>query len=174
LRQKSTRAVAVERLDMNSPAPPGTNDLSQSLRVVLIRLVDLHLEGGACLPGIETNDFEPEIAKFMHEPWRRTKMLICSGIVGHWPRHSLQPSFSTAQIAVIFCETSNPTKWVIDVRITGQRRPDRGTIGRSGANRDYRMSIDMSGLRRKAVTGVVDFGHCGGQASEVEPDKSRA
>ena len=26
------------------------------------------------------------------------------------------------------------------VRITGQRRPDRGTIGRSSANRDYRMS----------------------------------
>ncbi|MGB5085783.1 MAG: hypothetical protein WBO09_14530, partial [Methylocystis silviterrae] len=25
-------------------------------------------------------------------------------------------------------------------RITGQRRPDRGTIGRSGAHRDYRMS----------------------------------
>ena len=62
--------MAVERLDMNSPVPPGTNDLSQSLRVVLIRLVDLHLVGGACLPGIETNDFEPEIAKFMHEPWR--------------------------------------------------------------------------------------------------------
>jgi hypothetical protein len=41
-------------------------------------------------------------------------------------------------------ETSNPTKQVIDqppiVRITGQRRPVRGTIGRSGANRDYRMS----------------------------------
>jgi len=26
------------------------------------------------------------------------------------------------------------------VRITGQRRPDRGTIERSGAHRDYRMS----------------------------------
>ena len=26
------------------------------------------------------------------------------------------------------------------VRITGQRRPDRGTIGQSSANRDYRMS----------------------------------
>jgi hypothetical protein len=26
------------------------------------------------------------------------------------------------------------------VRITGQHRPDRGTIGRSGATRDYRMS----------------------------------
>jgi hypothetical protein len=26
------------------------------------------------------------------------------------------------------------------VRITEQRRPDRGTIGRSSANRDYRMS----------------------------------
>jgi len=22
------------------------------------------------MPGIETNDFEPEIAEFMHQPWR--------------------------------------------------------------------------------------------------------
>jgi hypothetical protein len=54
--------------------------------------------------------------------------------VGHWPRHSLRPALSTTQIAVIFCETSNPTKWVINepptVQITGQCRPDRGTIGR--------------------------------------------
>src|SRR5438094_7424699 len=75
---------------------------------------------------------------------RRTKMLICSGFVGHWPGHSLRPASSTTQIAVIFCETSNPTKRVIDepptVRITGRQRPDRGTIGRLGANRDYRMS----------------------------------
>jgi chaperonin GroES len=41
-------------------------------------------------------------------------MLICSGFVGHWPRHSLPPASSTTQIAVIFCETSNPTKRVID------------------------------------------------------------
>jgi hypothetical protein len=51
---------------------------------------------------------------------------------------------STTQMAVIFCETSNPTKRVIDepptVRITGQRRPDRGTFGKSSADRDYRMS----------------------------------
>jgi hypothetical protein len=42
---------------------------------------------------------------------------------------------STTQIAVILCETSKPTKWVIDrppkVRITGRHRPDRGTIGGS-------------------------------------------
>ena len=41
-------------------------------------------------------------------------MVICPGFVGHWPRHSLQPASSTTQIAVIFCETSNPTKQVID------------------------------------------------------------
>jgi hypothetical protein len=29
------------------------------------------------------------------------------------PRHSLPPASSTTQIAVIFCETSNPTKRVI-------------------------------------------------------------
>jgi hypothetical protein len=52
---------------------------------------------------------------------------------------------STTQIAVIFCETSRPTKWDIDespkVRITRRHRPDRGTIGGSRADRDYRMSI---------------------------------
>jgi hypothetical protein len=39
---------------------------------------------------------------------------------------------------------TKPTKWVIDqppmVRITGRSRPDCGTIGRSGADRDYQMS----------------------------------
>jgi hypothetical protein len=60
-------------------------------------------------------------------------------------RQRLWPLLSTTQMAVIFCETSKPTKWVIMVeppmvRITGQRRPDRGTIGRSGTHRDYRMS----------------------------------
>jgi hypothetical protein len=29
-----------------------------------------NLEGGACVPDIETNYFEPEIAEFIHEPWR--------------------------------------------------------------------------------------------------------
>ena len=41
------------------------------------------------------------------------------------------------------CETSKPTKWVIDqlpvLRITRRRLPDRDTIG-SRADRDYRMS----------------------------------
>jgi hypothetical protein len=64
--------VAVERLDINRPVPA---DLSQSFRVVLIRLIDLHLEGGTCVPGIETNDFEPEIAEFVHEPWRHRSSL---------------------------------------------------------------------------------------------------
>jgi hypothetical protein len=66
--KKSTRAVAFERLDVNGPVPSRANDLSQSLRIVLIRLIDLHLKGSACMPGVETNDFEPEIAEFMHQP----------------------------------------------------------------------------------------------------------
>src|SRR3984893_16118878 len=82
---------------------------------------------------------------------RRTNMLICSGFVGHWPRHSLWPALSTTQIAVIFCEMSNPAKQVIDdppmVRIPGQRRPDRGTIGRSRATRDYGISTYDNALR---------------------------
>ncbi|MGA9488619.1 MAG: hypothetical protein WBV25_16310, partial [Methylocella sp.] len=51
-------------------------------------------------------------------------------ITPHSPRRALL----TMQTAVIFCETSNPTKWVIDqpptVLITGQRS-GRGTIDKS-------------------------------------------
>ena len=112
------------------------------------------------MPGIETNDFEPEIAEFMHQPWRhRSGLDPYTGVIPRMPadqngdlfwnrgaltRQSLWPALSTTQMAVIFCETSNPTKWVIDqpptARITGRHRPDRGTIGGSRADRDYRMS----------------------------------
>ena len=62
--------------------------MSQSFRAVLIRLVDLHLEGGACVPSIETNDFEPESAKFMHEPWRhRSGLDPYAGIIRRMPAH---------------------------------------------------------------------------------------
>jgi hypothetical protein len=64
---------------------------------------------------------------------------------------------STTQMAVIFCETSNPTKWVIDqpptARITGRHRPDRGTIGGSRADRDYRMSTLFAMPARSGLFG---------------------
>src|SRR2546429_9655204 len=88
--EKSTRAVAVERLDMNSPVPPSTTPHRSDPSC------DLHLEGGACVPGTETNDLEPEIADTSHgaiapvsipmrassPACRRTKTPICSGSVG--------------------------------------------------------------------------------------------
>ena len=85
--------------------------------------------------------------------------VICSGFVRHWPRQSLWPALSTTQIAVIFCETSNPTRQIIDdppiVRITGQRRPDRRTIGGSSADRDYRMSTYDKAMRSVWITDRV-------------------
>jgi hypothetical protein len=73
---------------MNRPVPPGANDLSQALRVVLIRLVDLHLEGGARMPGIETNDFEPEIAEFMRQPRRhRSSFDPYASVISCIPTH---------------------------------------------------------------------------------------
>ena len=94
---------------MNGSVPASANDLSQSLRVILIRLVDLHLEGGTCVPGIETNDFEPEIAKFMHEPWcHRSGLDPYTGLVPRmpadqngdlfWNRGALTPPKSVAGI----------------------------------------------------------------------------
>jgi hypothetical protein len=84
--KKSTRAVAFERLDVNGPVPARANDLGQSLRIVLIRLIDLHLKGSACMPGVETNDFEPEIAEFMHQPWRhRSGLDPYAGVIPRMP-----------------------------------------------------------------------------------------
>jgi hypothetical protein len=68
--EKGAGAVAFERFDVNGPVPAGANDLSQSLRVVLVRLIDLHLEGGSRMPGVETNNVKAEIAEFMYEPRR--------------------------------------------------------------------------------------------------------
>jgi hypothetical protein len=86
--------MAVERLDVNGPVPASANDLSQSLRVILIRLVDLHLKGGSCMPGIETNDFEPEIAEFMHQPWRhRSGLNPYADIISRMPQHHIADLF---------------------------------------------------------------------------------
>jgi len=41
------------------------------------------------------------------------------------------------------------------VQITGQRRPDRGTIGRSGARRDYRMSTHGANSKRENARGAA-------------------
>src|SRR5215212_5770743 len=67
--------------------------------------------------------------------WRRSACSITSGAEAHTPRQILRPLASTTQIAVVFCDTSKPTKWVIDqppmVETTGPQRPDHGTIGQS-------------------------------------------
>jgi hypothetical protein len=79
-------------------------------------------------------------AKDVVKPWRRaaikyfikgTGLLLCASC---WP--------GLTQGTQVW--PRGPIKRVIDepptVRITGQRRPNRGTFGRSSANRDYRMS----------------------------------
>ena len=67
---------------------------------------------------------------------------------------------------------SNPTKQVIDeppkVQITGQSCPDRGTIGRSSANRDYRMSHTMTSPGTGSLCGAVcqEWGACAARKRE--------
>ena len=152
--------MAVERLHANLPEPAGANDLSQSFRVVPIRLVDLHLEGGAGVPGVETNDLKSQSAKLMHEPWRhRARLDPNAGVISRMSAHrsgdlfrlcgALTPPQSMASIV----DDANGRRLLLNfqtdkvghveapmVQITGQRHPDRGTIERSGPHRDYPMS----------------------------------
>jgi hypothetical protein len=91
---KGSRSMAVERLDVNGPVPASADDLSQSLRAVLICLVDLHLKGGSCMPGIETYDFEPKIAEFMHQPWRhRSGLDSYADVISRMPQHHIADLF---------------------------------------------------------------------------------
>src|SRR5262249_18960626 len=145
---------------MNRPVPPGATDLSQSFCIVLICLVDLHLEGGACVPRVETNDFQPEIAEFMHKPrCHRSGFDAYASVISRmaadknpdlfWNCGALTPPKSPASIVNDaehrhLLRNVQPDKASHheppNVRITGQSFPDRGTIGRSSADRDYRMS----------------------------------
>jgi hypothetical protein len=58
------------------------------------RHVALHLEGGTCLPGIETNDFEPGTAEFVHEPWRHRSGL--DPYAGVFPRMPVDQNADSA------------------------------------------------------------------------------
>jgi hypothetical protein len=98
--------------------------LHQSLRIVRIGLVDLHLERRPRMPRVKANDFEPASTQFVNQPRRHgtgldpdTRIffgvpahnpLNLSGSDVHWPRHSLRPVSSTMQMAVSFCDTSKP------------------------------------------------------------------
>jgi hypothetical protein len=85
--EKSTTTAAVERFHVNRPDPAGANDLSQSFRVVLIRPVELHLEGGAGVVNVETNDFESQSAKFMHEPGPSRQFRSQCGVISCTSAH---------------------------------------------------------------------------------------
>jgi hypothetical protein len=56
---------------MDRSKPPGTHDLRKSLCIILIGLVDLHLERSFCMPRIETRYIKPSAAQLMHEPRRQ-------------------------------------------------------------------------------------------------------
>jgi hypothetical protein len=98
---KRTRTVAVERLYVNRPEPAGASELSHSLRVVLIRLIDLHLRAArACRASRQMTSsprarssctsqgvFAP-VSMPMRKScpaYRRTIAAICSGAVSHSP-----------------------------------------------------------------------------------------
>ena len=73
---------------MNGAVPARANDLSQSLSVILICLVDLHLKGSARMPGIKTDNFESEIAELMNKPRRhRSSLDPYKDIVSRVPKH---------------------------------------------------------------------------------------
>ena len=93
---------------------------------------------------------------------RRTKVLICSGFVGHWPRHRLLPVSLTTQIDVIFCETSKPTKRVInEPSMANPRATPPGSRYYRRIKRRPRLSdVQWEAVTRRARAGVSSIAAC--------------
>jgi hypothetical protein len=82
------RPMGVERLDMHRPIPSRAHDLRQFLCIILIGLVDLHLERSPRMPGVKARDVEPAAAQFVHQPWRhRTGFDADTGILSGMPMY---------------------------------------------------------------------------------------
>src|ERR1700722_7874895 len=80
--------MGVERLDMHRPVPSRTHDLRQPLRIILIGLVDLHLECSPRMPGVKASDVEPAATQFVYQPWRHgTGFDADTGILSGMPVH---------------------------------------------------------------------------------------
>ena len=66
--RRGAQSVGIERLYLHGSIPPLAHDLRQLLGVVPVGLVYLHLERGAGVPRIKTDDVEPSVAYLMHGP----------------------------------------------------------------------------------------------------------
>jgi hypothetical protein len=62
--------------------------LRQSLRVILIGFVDLHLERSPRMPGIEARDVQTSAAQFVYQPWSHwTSFNADTGVLFGVPTH---------------------------------------------------------------------------------------
>src|SRR4051794_40864621 len=60
--------MRIEGLHVDRPIPSRAHDLSQPFGVVLVGLVELHLQSGLHSPGVQTLDIEASAAQAVNEP----------------------------------------------------------------------------------------------------------
>src|SRR6478736_9582611 len=60
--------MRIEGLHVNRPIPSRAHDLGQPFGIVLVGLVELHLQSGLHSPGVQTLDIEASAAQAVNEP----------------------------------------------------------------------------------------------------------
>jgi hypothetical protein len=86
--QQGPRPMGIERFYMHRAIPSRAHDLRQSLRIVLIGLVDLHFERSPRMPCVEAGDGEPATPQLVYQPWRhRTGLDTNAGVLSTMPLH---------------------------------------------------------------------------------------
>ena len=166
--------MGVKRLDMHRPIPTRAHDLRQSLRIILIGLVELHLECSPRMPGVKASDVEPAATQFVYQPWRhRTGFDADTGILSGMPTHRplnlfrVRRALTPPQSATGIVNDADRRQLLRHVQTnvvghrqppmvntTGPQRPDRSTIGKSAGRRDYPMSTDG---KRRPISAQMAF-----------------
>ena len=62
--------MRVGRLDVNRTIPPPAHDVSEPFGIVLIGLVNLHLERSSGVASVEADDIEVSPTELMNQPRR--------------------------------------------------------------------------------------------------------
>src|SRR5258706_1035695 len=158
--QQSTGAMRVQRLHMHRAIPPRANDIGKPFSIVLVSLVDLHLERSASVPRVEADHVETAVTELMDQPRRhRSRLDTNFGI--------MTGMAADGGIDLIRARRANTAPNPVAVRIDDTDRrcllryvqayrmghcsppiirkppgqcPDRGIIGTSHRRRDYPMS----------------------------------
>lgn len=179
--QQGASSMRLERLHVHRPIPARAHDLSATLGIIPVVLVDLHLQRCTRMPGIEADNRKRPVAQLMHQPrpGLNSDSRIYPGMSAKDGRNLIRHRAALAAPDSLTCliDDADCRGLLGDIQSNvkghrvapiglkpGENRPDRGTIGHP-AIRDYRMSIHGTDCQFAATQRHIGYQGTSGRSS---------